>query len=58
MRFEIHLLTAKRFVSRETRIHETQTGLPCIGEPQRAGAASAGGAFSARLSEAQARPAA
>jgi len=58
MRFEAHLLTEKWFVSHETRIREAQKGLPCIGEPQRSGAASAGGAFSARLSEAQARPAA
>ena len=45
MCLEAHLLTAKWFVSRETRIYETQTGLPCMGEPQRAGAASAGAAL-------------
>jgi len=58
MRFEAHLLTEKWFVSHETRIREAQKGLQCVGEPQRSDAASAGGAFSARLSEAQARHAA
>ena len=42
MRFEAHPLMAMRFVSHETRIRETQSGLPCMGEPQKiAGGVSA-----------------
>ena len=41
MRFEAHSLTATRFVSHETRSHETQTSLWCVNEPQGAGSAAA-----------------
>ncbi len=48
MRFEAHSLTATRFVSHELPNHETQTGLPCVGERQRAGVALAGGGSAAQ----------
>ncbi len=35
MRFEAHPLRTTRFVSHETRNGETQTGLSCMGEPQK-----------------------
>jgi hypothetical protein len=50
MRFEAHSLAATLFVSHETLGHETQTGLPCVGERQRAGVALAGGASAAQSS--------
>lgn len=44
MRFDAHPLVAMRLVSHETRNGETQTGLSCMGEPQRVRVALAGGA--------------
>ena len=42
MRFEAHSLRATRLVSHETPNGETQTGLSCMGEPQRVGVALTG----------------